>query len=111
MIIEDMSKYSKTHHERGSVLVATIMILMLLSIIGTAALDNTNTELLIARNEKINTQSFYLAEAGIEHAKTRLSKNNSLNDFSRQLGIGRYIVNSTYSNSNNEYEINSRGIE
>ncbi len=55
-------------NERGSTLVVTVLVLVILSILGAAALTLTNTEFLIARNIKLKTKSFYLAEAGIEKA-------------------------------------------
>ncbi|MDZ7760301.1 MAG: PilX N-terminal domain-containing pilus assembly protein [Desulfovermiculus sp.] len=62
-----MNQYSLTT-ENGSTLVVTILVLVILSILGTAALTLTNTEFLIARNMKLKTKSFYLAEAGVEKA-------------------------------------------
>lgn len=45
----------------------TVLVLVILSILGTAALTLTNTELLIARNMILNSKAFYDAEAKVQH--------------------------------------------
>lgn len=77
-------------NEQGAVLVITVLILVIISVIGTAALRTTNTELLVARNEKINNKAFYLAEAGIEHAKAKIYNYQYEGFNSTDLG-GNYI--------------------
>lgn len=54
--------------DKGSTLVVTILVLVILSILGTAALILTNTELLIARNMNLKTKAFYLAEGAVNEA-------------------------------------------
>lgn len=53
-------------NERGFVLVASLMVLLILVIIGVAATTSTNVELQIAGNEKVHKQSFYQADGGTE---------------------------------------------
>ncbi|MDZ7760300.1 MAG: hypothetical protein U5L00_08610 [Desulfovermiculus sp.] len=67
-----MSNVQKTPNEQGSILVVTVLILVLLSIMGTASLSLTNIELLISRNSKLNTQSFFDAEAGVHYTLARI---------------------------------------
>ena len=50
-------------NEDGSVLVVAIVILMLLTIIGIAAMSTTNVELKISGNEKSYKMALYAAEA------------------------------------------------
>jgi hypothetical protein len=57
------------NNENGSVLVAAIMILVLLTIVGIAATKNSNTEQHLATNTLLYERAFYAAEAGFEHAK------------------------------------------
>ena len=56
------------HNERGSALIITVLVLLLLTIIGLSATTGTDTELLIAGNEKQATQTFYNANAGLADA-------------------------------------------
>ncbi|MGM0539232.1 MAG: PilX N-terminal domain-containing pilus assembly protein [Thermodesulfobacteriota bacterium] len=67
-----MHQYSNTP-ENGSTLIVTVLVLVILSILGTAALTLTNTELLIVRNMKLNSKAFYDAEAGIDFALANIA--------------------------------------
>lgn len=68
-----MHQYKNTQ-ENGSTLVVTVLVLVILSILGTAALTMTNTELLIARNMKLNSKAFYNAEAGVNFALSNIKQ-------------------------------------
>jgi PilX N-terminal len=57
------------NNEKGSVLVAAIMILALLTIIGISATSTSTTEQHLAVNTLLYERAFYAAEAGFEHAK------------------------------------------
>lgn len=54
------------NNERGFVLVASLMVLLILVIIGVSATTSTNIELQIAGNEKVHKQTFYRADGGTE---------------------------------------------
>ena len=56
-------------NENGSVMVVAIMILVLLTIVGMAAMNTSTTESQLATNTLLYERSFYAAEAGFEHAK------------------------------------------
>ncbi len=58
--------------DRGIVLVLSLMLLMVLSILGSAFLLLSGTEVTISRNSQVVTQAFYAAEAGIETALNNL---------------------------------------
>jgi type IV pilus assembly protein PilX len=60
------------NNENGSVLVAAIMILALLTIVGMAAMNTSTTETSLATNTLLYERAFYTAEAGFEHAKAVL---------------------------------------
>lgn len=62
-------KYLLLNKEKGSVMVAAIMILALLTIIGIAATNTSTTEQHLAVNTLLYERAFYAAEAGFEHAK------------------------------------------
>ena len=63
---------SIVNNEKGSVIVAAIMILMLLTIIGIAATNMSSTESSISTNSLLYEKSFYTAEAGLEQSKESL---------------------------------------
>ncbi len=58
--------------DRGIVLVLSLLVLMILSILGSAFLLLSGTEVTISRNSQVVTQTFYAAEAGIETALNNL---------------------------------------
>ena len=55
-------------NERGVVLVTALMVMALLTVVGISAMNSSDTELKITGNQRVATQAFYLAEAGIQHA-------------------------------------------
>ena len=59
---------SKLNNEEGSAIVIALIILVLLTMIGITATDNTVIELQIVRNEAIYRQNFYRAEAAVIEA-------------------------------------------
>lgn len=60
------------NNDRGSVIVAALMILALLTIIGFAATNMSSTELNISTNSLLYERAFYAAEAGLDRAKESL---------------------------------------
>ena len=56
-------------NENGSVIVAALMILVLLTIIGISAINSSTTEQHLATNTLLYERAFYASEAGFEHAK------------------------------------------
>ncbi len=85
------------NNERGVVLVTALMVMALLTVLGISALNTSDTEHRITRNQRIANQSFYLAEAGIQHAvgvftKHGLTVLKNTNFNQRALGGGTYTV-------------------
>jgi cytoskeletal protein CcmA (bactofilin family) len=70
-------KYFLNHlqDESGVALVTGLVIMVLLTAIGTYAIHMTEIDETIAGNLKTSKQAFYVAEAGIQHAKTFLNQN------------------------------------
>jgi type IV pilus assembly protein PilX len=54
-------------NERGMTMVVTLMVLILLTVIGVAAVTTSTTETLISSAETEKRSAFYAAEAGVEH--------------------------------------------
>lgn len=61
-----MQQKANLHNESGFVLIATLLVLLILLIIGVAALNTTSIELLISGNEKVHKRTFYQADGGTE---------------------------------------------
>jgi hypothetical protein len=59
-------------NEKGSVIVAALMILVLLTIIGFSSINNSTTEQHLATNTLLYERAFYATEAGFEHVKAVL---------------------------------------
>jgi len=55
-------------NEKGSVIVAVIMVMALLTVTTFMAMNTSDTEVQISGNALIYKKTFYAAEAGIEHA-------------------------------------------
>jgi Tfp pilus assembly protein PilX len=64
-------------NEKGAVLVTGLLLLLVLTILGMAAMATTVMELKIARNDRSAKQVFYVAEAGTEDARSRLQNGAS----------------------------------
>jgi len=60
-----MQMVKTVENDEGFVLVATIFILVIITLAGVFAITNSNTELSIVRNTQLLTREFYEAEAGI----------------------------------------------
>jgi len=69
-------------NERGSTIVAALLILTLLTIIGIAAINSSITERATSANYLLYERVFFTAEAGLEHAKAALQ-----NQLSSQLPL------------------------
>ena len=60
------------NNDRGSVMVAAVLILVLLTIIGFAATNMSTNELNVSTNTLLYERAFYTATAALEHAKETL---------------------------------------
>jgi cytoskeletal protein CcmA (bactofilin family) len=71
-----MMKYYLNHlqNESGVALVTGLVVMVLLTAIGTYAIHMTEIDETIAGNLKTSKQAFYVAEAGLQHAKTFLNQ-------------------------------------
>jgi hypothetical protein len=62
-------------NESGSVIIIAMIILVLLTIIGVAAINTSTTEVQIASNEQLHKIAFYAADGGTEAGIKMLVKN------------------------------------
>ena len=117
--------------EDGSALVMTLAILMFLSILGTTALNSSNSELMLVGDSRRRQKAFFIAESGIEFGKQYLyeSMDNGTNlnsiitggAISKTVGDGNFnlyfeenatdddffwmISNGTYSNAKKQIKL------
>lgn len=86
-------------NEKGSALLAALIILLLLTLIGFAAITTSNIEVQISGNQRLANTSLYAAEAAIESIRQEL--NNSSPPYDNQF----ILTNGTSINPNPEYSI------
>ena len=67
------------HHESGSVLVIALIMIVLLTIIGISASRTSEIEIMIAGNERVAKENFYLAEGAVRRA-VMVMENADLNN-------------------------------
>jgi Tfp pilus assembly protein PilX len=58
--------------EKGMVLVVGLLLISVLSLVGTTAVMTSTTDMKISSNYRSGAQAFYIAEAGIERARAQL---------------------------------------
>jgi len=68
-----MEKTRIIENESGSVLVIALIMLVLLTVLGITATSTSNIELQIAGNEREFKRAFFVANAGVEHARATLA--------------------------------------
>lgn len=76
-------------NDRGIVLILTLMVIMVLSVLATAFLFLSGTEINISRNSQVVTQAFYAAEAGIDTAINQLPNTTAINQ--TPLGVNNAV--------------------
>jgi Tfp pilus assembly protein PilX len=76
-------------NELGMVTAVALLLVAVLTLLGTTAVVITSTDLLIGGNYKVSEQAFYAAEAGVEEAKARL----------RESAVAGVKINDTAPNS------------
>jgi Tfp pilus assembly protein PilX len=76
-----LNQFSSLKNEDGYFLIlATMMILALLTIFGVAASRTANTEIAVAANELVYQQNFYMAEGAAMEAVDRLANADDMED-------------------------------
>jgi Tfp pilus assembly protein PilX len=67
----------KVPNEKGAVLITGLLLILVLTILSMAAMMSTATELKIAANDRTSKKIFYVSEAGLEDARSRLQTGSS----------------------------------
>ncbi|MFQ5962169.1 MAG: PilX N-terminal domain-containing pilus assembly protein, partial [Candidatus Methylomirabilales bacterium] len=74
--ITTKTKETRLKDERGIALVISLMVMVLLTLVGTLFLTTSTTESTISRNEISTARTFELADAGLQHGKKSLESKN-----------------------------------
>ena len=74
-------KYIFHNNEKGSALIISVLILLLLTVIGIAATNTSTIEILISGNDKAHKMAFHQADGGIEVGIELLEQNIMLAGF------------------------------
>ena len=78
--------------EKGSVLLAAAVLILIFTLLGLSVLSLANSEILQARKDVNRTKAFYLAEAGVARLTANLSSSNFSTIGETTLGCGSYHV-------------------
>lgn len=71
---------NKLNNNKGFALILSLLIMAAMTAIGLAAVTTATTDMMIAKNEYEAKKAFYLAEAGIVEALTRMDQPQFLDD-------------------------------
>ena len=88
----------KLKEESGAALIMAIMMLVLLTVIGLSALNNTDLELSIAGNEKAHKITYYAADAGNELSKELIEQSIEERGWKNEAGTTKTIGQITIRN-------------
>jgi len=87
--------------QKGIALVVALIMLLVLTFIGLAAISTTSYEARIAGNERVYNNAFYAGDGGIENFRGRASTGefvySTATSGSYQVAIGDCVSNVTYS--------------
>jgi type IV pilus assembly protein PilX len=90
--------------QNGIALVVALIILLVLTFIGLAAISTTSYEARIAGNERVYNNAFYAGDGGIENFRGRASTGefvySAATSGSYQVAIGDCVSNVTYTRWN-----------
>src|SRR5262249_43816016 len=78
--------------ERGSVLVGGMMLVFLITLVGSGVFTATVLENRMARNNTRQTQAWYFAQAGLNAAKLELEDGDGTNDFASVFTAGTSVT-------------------
>ncbi|MGA2316183.1 MAG: pilus assembly PilX N-terminal domain-containing protein [Thermodesulfobacteriota bacterium] len=96
-----MKTKDRLMEQKGIALVVALIMLLVLTFIGLAAISTTSYEARIAGNERVYNNAFYAGDGGIENFRGRASTGefvySTATSGSYQVAIGDCVSNVTYS--------------
>lgn len=95
---------TRRHSEKGSTILALVVIIMVITLFGISSLKSSSSELMVARNARCYKQNIYRAEAAVMEAAQIL--NNETNEDSMKPGTSPlgWLVDGTDSTAFNPEE-------
>jgi|GEM_PF-150836 hypothetical protein len=84
-----------TQHQRGSTLVLSLLLLVLMSALGLQAMEGATIEEKMASNFRFSTQAFYAAEAGLQLAINNHTDGQITPALTGNIGEGEYSATVT----------------
>src|SRR5256712_8377870 len=78
--------------QRGSALAVVLVLIVVLTVVGAAMVNNTLTEISIAYNSGDSAAAQYAAEAGLSRAMYELSQNAGWTGTTAAIGDAQYVV-------------------
>src|SRR2546426_12425570 len=88
---------ARLRDQRGSALATVLVLVVLLTVVGAAMVNNTLTEISVAYNAGDAAAAQYAAEAGLSRAIYELSQNAGWTGTTGTIGTGQYVVTVTSS--------------
>jgi hypothetical protein len=99
-----MKTKDRSKNQNGIALVVALIMLLVLTFIGVAAVSLTSYEARIAGNERVYNNAFYAGDGGIENFRGRVSTGEFVysvaSSGSYQVAIGDSVSNVTYRRGN-----------
>src|SRR3989454_3684927 len=90
---------ARLRDQRGSALATVLVLVVLLTVVGAAMVNNTLTEISVAYNAGDAAAAQYAAEAGLSRAMYELSQNSGWTGTTAAIGDAQYVVTMTSSGS------------
>src|SRR3989449_9725429 len=90
---------ARLRDQRGSALATVLVLVVLLTVVGAAMVNNALTEITIAYNTGDSAAAQYAAEAGLSRAMYELSQNAGWTGTTASIGDAQYVVTMTSSGS------------
>lgn len=100
--------------QKGSALIFTLAVVLILFILGFAFLTSTGGDYLFAGKTRANTNAYFLAQAGLIYAQTEMGEEgvhiSSVYGIKRSLSTGKFILEEpAQEDKNNGYNMKSTG--
>src|SRR2546422_11244955 len=83
---------ARLRDQRGSALATVLVLVVLLTVVGAAMVNNTLTEISVAYNAGDAAAAQYAAEAGLSRAIYELSQNAGWTGTTAAIGDGQYVL-------------------
>lgn len=77
-MIGDFMSRQTLQNQKGAILIVALLLLLVLTILGISLINTATFDIQISGNERVRTDAFYAAEAGIQRAINQLPSRNAI---------------------------------